>query len=74
MNNSLTNFTALFQVLIVWDPEAFDKPPPLISNAKGYQLIRAHLAFRVDKNAGKEYLFVKNVNLKEIESILARME
>jgi hypothetical protein len=68
------NFVALFQALIVWDPEAFDNPPPLISNAKADQLIRTHLAFCVDKTAGNEYLFVKSVNVKEIDSILARME
>jgi hypothetical protein len=74
MNKSLPDFAALFQVLIVWNSEAFDNPPPLISNAKADQLIRAHLAFFVDKTAGNEYGFVKSVNLKENESILARME
>jgi hypothetical protein len=72
MNKSLPDFTALFQVLIVWNSEAFDNPPLLISNAKADQLIRPHLAFCVDKTAGNE--FVKSVNLKQIESILVRME
>jgi hypothetical protein len=62
------------QALVVWDPDLFANPPDQISHAQADGLIKARMAFCIDKAEGHQYSVLSSIILKHIDSILARMK